>query len=197
MTQGVDQSGEQSAFNPRDLAALRRAQEGDDAAFEELVNRYSKELYGLAFFLTGQASDAEDVVQETFLGAYERLAAFESRSSVRTWLSRILVNQAARQRRSQRVRRAAQPLRLATASEALLRGSATVSPATASEIRMDVLEVLQTLRLEHREIVVLRELEGLSYRQIAEVLSIPEGTVESRLFRAREELKENLRDYLA
>ena len=197
MTQGTEQPGEQSASDLRDRETLRRAQEGDEPAFEELVSRYGKELYGLAFFLTGQASDAEDVVQETLLGAYEGLAAFEARSSVRTWLSRILVNQAARHRRSQRVRQAAQGLRLSAASAALLRGFAAASPAAASEIRLDVLAVIQTLRPEHREVVVLRELEGMTYRQIADVLDIPQGTVESRLFRAREELKEHLRDYLA
>lgn len=196
MTQGPELRGEQSAPSLPDVELLRRAQGGADWAFEELVSRYGKELYGLAFFLTGQASDAEDVVQETFLGAYEGLAAFESRSSVRTWLSRILVNQAARRRRSERIRKGAPPLRLKAASEALLRGPATASPAMASEIRMDVLEVLRTLNPEQREVVVLRELEGMSYRQIADVLNIPAGTVESRLFRAREELKEQLKDYL-
>jgi RNA polymerase sigma-70 factor, ECF subfamily len=180
-----------------DADAVRRAQAGDDAAFEELVARYGRELYGLALFLTGQASDAEDVVQETLLGAYERIGSFEFRSSVRTWLSRILVNQAARHQRSKRVRKLAQPVRLSEASQELLKGTATGSAVTASEIRMDVLEVLQTLKPEHKEVVVLRELDGMSYEEIAEVLSIPQGTVESRLFRARQELKELLKDYLA
>jgi RNA polymerase sigma-70 factor (ECF subfamily) len=197
MTQELGSSGAKAPPGPPDEELLRRAQAGEDWAFEKLVERYGKELYGLAFFLTGQASDAEDVVQETFLGAFEGLAAFEWRASVRTWLSRILVIQAARHRRAQRVRKAVLPLRLTEVSEALLRGTAAATAARASEIRMDVLEVLQRLVPEHREIVVLRELEGMSYQQIAEVLSIPEGTVESRLFRAREALKEHLKDYLA
>jgi RNA polymerase sigma-70 factor, ECF subfamily len=196
MTQAFESSGADLAPSPPDVEVLRRARQGEDGAFEELVKRYSKELYGLAFFLTGQASDAEDVVQETFLGAYEGLAAFEARSSVRTWLARILVNQAARHRRSQRVRKAAQPLSLTAASEALLKGPTAATAEVASEIRMDVLAVLQMLSPEHREVVVLRELEGMSYQQIADVLNIPAGTVESRLFRAREALKEHLRDYL-
>jgi RNA polymerase sigma-70 factor, ECF subfamily len=179
-----------------DADLLRSAQRGDDAAFEDLVGRYGKELYGLAYFLTGQASDAEDVVQEALLGAYEGLAGFEARSSVRTWLTRIVVNQAARHRRSQRVRNAAQPVVLSAASKALLEGSAEPSGARASEIRMDVLAVIEKLAPEHRDVVVLRELDGMSYREIAEVLGVPEGTVESRLFRARQELKEHLKDYL-
>lgn len=179
-----------------DAELLRRAQSGDEAAFGELVDRHGNELYGLAYFLTGQASDAEDVVQETFLGAYEGLARFESRSSIRTWLRRILVKQAARHQRSQRVRKAVRPMDLSAASKALLGGTTLRDTAVSNEIRMDVLEVLQTLSPEHKEIVVLRELDGLSYTEIADVLGIPEGTVESRLFRARQELKELLKDYL-
>jgi RNA polymerase sigma-70 factor (ECF subfamily) len=180
-----------------DAELLRRAQSGDEAAFGELVDRHGNELYGLAYFLTGQASDAEDVVQETFLGAYEGLARFELRSSIRTWLRRILVKQAARHQRSQRVRKAVRPMDLSAASKALLGGTTLRDTAVSNEIRMDVLDVLQTLSPEHKEIVVLRELDGLSYTEIADVLGIPEGTVESRLFRARQELKELLNDYLA
>lgn len=196
MTEGREQATPPTASGASDVELLRHAQAGHDAAFEELVRRYGKELYGLAFFLTGQSSDAEDVVQETLLGAYEGLSAFEFRASVRTWLTQILVRQAARHNRSQRVRKAAQPVPLSAASRALLQGAATVTPATAAEIRMDVLEVIQSLRPEQRAVVVLRELDGMTYQQIADVLSIPAGTVESRLFRARQELKEYLKDYL-
>jgi len=179
-----------------DAELVRRARTGDEGAFGELVDRHGNELYGLAFFLTGQASDAEDVVQETFLGAYEGLAKFESRASLRTWLRRILVKQAAKQQRSKRVRKVVQPMDLSAASKALLGGAAMKDTGISNEIRMDVLEVLQTLSPDHKEIVVLRELDGLSYTEIADVLGIAEGTVESRLFRARQELKELLKDYL-
>jgi RNA polymerase sigma-70 factor (ECF subfamily) len=195
---GVREDGRTPASTggAHDAQILRRAQAGDGAAFQELVERYSTELYGLALFLTGQASDAEDVMQETLLGAYENLADFEGRSSVKTWLSRILVNQAARHHRSQRVRKAAQPIHLSAASSAVLESAAQPSTVEAAEIRMDVMGVLQTLQAEHRAVVILRELQGLSYREIAEVLNIREGTVESRLFRARQELKVRLKGYL-
>ena len=191
-------SGERPAASGlNDVELVRRAQGGDSAAFDEVVNRFTGELYRLALFLTGQASDADDVLQETFLGAYENLAAFEGRSSLKTWLSRILLNQAARHRRSQRVRKAAQPVHLSAASEAVLEGAARQSSTRDSEIRLDVLGVLQTLQPDHREVVVLREMQGMSYQEIAEALHIPEGTVESRLFRARQELKERLKEYMA
>ena len=180
-------------WNEADI--VRRARKGDAAAFHELVDRYADELYTLALSLTGQPSDAEDVVQETLLGAYSSLASFEGRASVKTWLSRILVNQAARHYRSQRVRKAAQPTHLSAASRELLDASSQPSPIPASEIRMDVLAIMQTLRPEYRAIIALRELDGLSYREIADVLNIPAGTVESRLYHARQELKERLKEY--
>jgi DNA-directed RNA polymerase specialized sigma24 family protein len=137
MTPETDPSGKVlRAADPSDLELLRRAQDGDDAAFEEVVGRHGRDLYGLAYFLTGQASDAEDVVQETFLGAYESMAVFQARSSVKTWLSRILVNQAAKHRRSQRVRKAVQPMNLSAASTALLGGAGVSEGATASDVRM-------------------------------------------------------------
>jgi RNA polymerase sigma-70 factor (ECF subfamily) len=93
------------------------------------------------------------------------------------------------------VRKAAHPLHLSDASKALLEGSSAESGKSA-EIRMDVMDVLMTLRPEYREVVVLRELDGLSYQEIEAVLGIPAGTVESRLFRARQEMKEKLKEYL-
>ncbi|HYG74069.1 MAG TPA: sigma-70 family RNA polymerase sigma factor [Planctomycetota bacterium] len=194
MTPRPASQGDASASNS-DAELLRRAQGGDDLAFDALVERYERELFGMGYFLTGQSSDAEDIVQETFLAAYEGLANFESRSSVKTWLTRILYLRAARHHRSGRIRKAAQRLQLSEASLSLLKGS-SAGPTVAQEIRIDVLEVLQSLRPEFREAIVLRELDGMSYGEIAEVLAIPAGTVESRLFRARQELKLLLKDYL-
>jgi RNA polymerase sigma-70 factor (ECF subfamily) len=178
-----------------DAEIIVRAQAGDDAAFELLIERHGRQLHGLAYYLCGDAHDADDIVQETFLGAYQALKGFESRASVKTWLSRILIRQAARHHRSKRVRKAAHPLHLSDASKALLEGSSAESGKSA-EIRMDVMDVLMTLRPEYREVVVLRELDGLSYQEIEAVLGIPAGTVESRLFRARQEMKEKLKEYL-
>jgi RNA polymerase sigma-70 factor, ECF subfamily len=191
-------AAEKDELSARDVDAelVQRAKDGDDAAFDRIVSRHAERLYALALYLIGAPSDAEDVLQETLLGAYQGLHSFQSRASLKTWMSRILVRQVARHHRSAAVRKATQPLHLSTASKELLKGAATESATNDSEIRMDVLEVLQTLRLEFREVVVLREINGLSYEQIAEVLNIPQGTVESRLYRARQELQERLKDYL-
>ena len=184
-------------MHTNDLELVRRARKGDDAGFHELVDRHAGRLYALAFSLVGNAADAEDVVQETFLGALRGLRAFKGRSSVKTWLIRILVKQAARHHRSRRARDTVSLDDVSEASAAALSKHHAAGPTGELDMRMDVLATLETLSPEHRQVIVLRELQGMSYQEMAEVLRIPHGTVESRLFRARQELKGRLKGYLA
>jgi RNA polymerase sigma-70 factor (ECF subfamily) len=175
---------------------LRRIRGGESAAFGLLVNRYGDNLYRLAVSLVGSTADAEDVVQETFMGAMGRLSAFEGRSSLKTWLTRICVNQASKLRRSRHVRRAAT---IESSGEDAMRDDALETPEATSRVatRIDVMEMLQELSREHRRVLVLRELQGLSYDEIASVLNVPRGTVESRLHRARQELKRLYDGYMS
>lgn len=179
-----------------DADLVARARKGDDAAFQVLAERHAPALHRLACSLAGNVADAEDAVQETLLGAYRQIRVFEGRSSFKTWLSRILVNQTARQRRSKRVREAVKPVDFSDASKAVLKGLEKPDGARDSEIRMDVLAALNGMSSEFRDVIVLREMEGLSYLEIADVLGVPRGTVESRLHRARAELKELLKEYM-
>ena len=174
-----------------DLELVKSAQRGDHAAFHELVDRYASQLYRLAFSLVDNAADAEDVVQEAFLGAFRGLRSFEHRSSVKTWLVRILVRQAAGHfRRTKRHRG-----RMVRLEETL--APQLVAPAGAKPgVRMDINAAIRSLSPERREVIVLRELQGMSYEEIAQVLGIPRGTVESRLFRARRDLQQRLGEYL-
>jgi RNA polymerase sigma-70 factor, ECF subfamily len=170
-----------------DLSLLRRAEKGDANAFHLLVDRHADRLFRLAYSLVGNAADAEDVVQETLAGAFRGSRAFEGRSSVGTWLTRILVLQAAKWRRD---RKLAAPLEL---MEGRLGKEGGVA---AAEQRMDLNAALEQLTPEHRQVMVLREYEQLSYDEIAEVLGVPRGTVESRLHRARAEMRQKLKAYL-
>jgi RNA polymerase sigma-70 factor (ECF subfamily) len=163
---------------------------GEAAAFHELVDRLGPALFALAASLVGNAADAEDIVQETFSGAFRGLHAFRGDSSVKTWLTRILVRQAASHSRGRK-----RSIHLAEA-RAQLRSPGGALAAPSADVRMDVRAAVAKLSPEHREVVVLREFGGLSYQEIANVLEIPPGTVESRLFRARRELQELLGDYL-
>ena len=182
----------QPATDPK---LLQMASEGDAAAFHELVDRHAASLFRLARAMTGNAADAEDVMQETFLGAFQRMSSFQGRSSVRTGLVGILSRQAARSHRW-RLRRPAVAFE-EVAEEPRARAGQASDASRASDARMDVGEALGRLSSEHRQVLVLREVEGMTYAEIAEVLGVPLGTVESRLFRARQELKEQLSDYLA
>jgi RNA polymerase sigma-70 factor (ECF subfamily) len=178
-----------------DLDLLKRAQQqGGDSAFGELMERHTARLYRLAFSLMGNAADVDDVLQETFLGALKGVRSFREKSSVKTWFTRILVNQIARHRRYWRVRRSERPL--SADGEAVLSGALVPARADGTEVQMDVAAMLQTLSPEHRMIVTLREMDGLSYEEISQTLDVPVGTVESRLFRARQELRQRLKSYL-
>lgn len=178
-----------------DLELLQQAVEGDTGAFHELASRHADDLFRLAFSLVGNRQDAEDVLQETLTAAFERIGSFEKRAAVKTWLIRILVNQSARVHRSRHVRRTASLDALSEGAASVLSG-APADPSERADLRLDVMAVLEALSAEHRQVITLREFQGLSYEEIAQVLGVPRGTVESRLFRARRELRERLKAYL-
>ena len=188
-----------------DLELLRAAGGGDDDAFHALVDRHAPMLFRVAQALTRNRADAEDLMQETFVGAYRGLNNFAGRSSVKTWLVQILTRQAAKAWQRGRHHRAARSIDAAARADdgtpaggdgvrgyAGDRALTSASHAAAVDRRLDVRATLQRLSAPHREILVLREIRGLSYEESAEVLEVPRGTVESRLARARAEFRERL-----
>ncbi len=177
-----------SQANDNDLQLVQRAARGDGKAFHALVDAHAQRLYRLAVTLVGNATDAEDVLQEAFAGAFRGLPGFQGRSSVKTWLTRILVTQAAKWRRDRQ--------RRSMPSSDSLEPSQPDTAATSIGAKIDLQAALKLLSQEHREVLVLREFEGMSYEEMAESLDLPRGTVESRLHRARAELKEKLKAYL-
>jgi RNA polymerase sigma-70 factor, ECF subfamily len=180
----------------RDLVALCR--QGDPAAFAGLVALHESMVFNLAARLLGDGEEARDVAQEVFLQVYRTLGRFEGRSSLKTWIYRIVVNQCHNRRRfwHRRGRDREQELddRL-PAPQAGGAGPWQASPfeqARQSERARRVQRALLGLRFEQRTVVVLREIEGLSCEEVAAALGVPEGTVKSRLSRAREALRETL-----
>jgi RNA polymerase sigma-70 factor (ECF subfamily) len=169
-----------------DAELIGKAVAGDGRAFHVLVDRHAQHLYRLAVSLVGNPVDAEDIVQEAFAGAFRGMSKFEGRAAVKTWLTRILFTQAAKWRRD-RVGRVMASMDFA---EPAGRGE-----GASVEARMDLQAALQKLSPEHREVLVLRELEGMAYEEMADVLGVPRGTVESRLHRARQELRRRLSSY--
>jgi RNA polymerase sigma-70 factor, ECF subfamily len=188
-----------------DLELLRAAGGGDDDAFHALVDRHAPMLFRVAQSLARNRDDAEDLMQETFVGAYRGSKNFAGRSSVKTWLVQILTRQAAKAWQRGRHHRAARSIDAAARADdgtpaggdgvrgyAGDRALSSESHAAAVDRRLDVRATLRQLSAPHREILVLREIRGLSYEEIAEVLEVPRGTVESRLSRARAEFREKL-----
>lgn len=160
-------------------ALIQRSRSGDRDAFGRLVARYQASVYRVVRGLLGDAAESEDVAQEVFLRAYAGLARFRGESGLFTWLYRIAANEALKARR----RRRPEPVAALPEAEAP-REEAQDGPTVAT-----LEHLLGRLPDDHRTVLVLRDLEGLSYQAIAETLELPIGTVESRLFRARQELR--------
>jgi RNA polymerase sigma-70 factor (ECF subfamily) len=176
-----------------DEALLERARRGDSGAFTTLVERYQDELYTMALRLLGAPADAADVVQETFLRAYMRLPQLHA-LSMRAWLFRVAIN-AARDVQRRQVRRPTAPLedREGKVLDLPAPGLGPEAAAEARERAAVIRTALAGLPADHRVAVVLRDVNQLSYEEIAEVLRIPLGTVKSRISRARLRLAEQLR----
>ena len=178
-----------------DMELVRLVRQGDEAAFRRVVDIHGPRLYLLAMSMLGNCEDAQDVVQETFVGAFRGLRGFQERSTVKTWLTRILMNNVADLRRRRHLRKT---LPFDEAAEQLGASPARrVTETGRADMRMDIAAVIGRLPEEHRTVIVLREMQGMTYEEIAAALGVPRGTVESRLFRARQKLKEILGDYLA
>jgi RNA polymerase sigma-70 factor (ECF subfamily) len=161
-----------------------RCQEGDREAWRELYDRTVERVYRLLRRMTGNDHDAFDLAQETYVRALVRIDQFDGRSSVSTWLYRIAVNEALQfMRREKRTLKHLQTFVEQPAPEPL------ADPAMA---RIDVNEALESLAPSDRVILLLRYQEGLDYRAMAEVLDCADGTVASRLNRARQRLRELL-----
>ena len=190
-------------MEPSDLELWQSAAKGDHRAFHALMDRHSAKLFRVALSLSSSRSDAEDVCQETFVAAFKSLKSFDGRASVKTWLTRILMHRAAKIWNKQRKDRATMSLHRDAGAENGREHSggswesrlSTPSTIGALDQRMDLLEMIRTLAPEFRETVVLREIDGMTYQEIAETLGVPRGTVESRLFRARAELRKKLTGY--
>lgn len=172
-----------------DARLVERAREGDEDAFEQLVRRHLRAAYLAAFAVVGERADAEDVCQDAFITALERLDECRNPGKFAAWLLRIVKNRAHSHRRYLDVRRAA-PLK--DDLQAPGAGSSPVRAAERAELR-DELQVSLTMLPEvQREVLLLHDLEGWRHREIAELLGIPEGTVRAHLSYARRAMRERL-----
>ncbi len=180
---------------------IERLRRGDAAAFEELVTERSGEIYGLLFRLTENSEEARDLTQETFLRAFQSIDRFRGEADLRTWIYRIAINQARNRWRWWRRRKRESTVSLdATQGDSNQTLLATLAESAANpeqetlahEREVALRAALGKLGQSYREAVILRDIEGFTYEEIATTLGINVGTVKSRLARGRQELRRKL-----
>lgn len=190
--------------NYHEARLIERLRARELGAFEDLLHHFERPVYSLCFRLLGDAEEARDAAQETFLKVYRGLSGFRGEAGLKTWIYRIAINQAMNQQRWWRRRH-----RYETVSLDLTRGDSeslgnllpanSASPeqqAIATERERSILRALAEIKPEYRITLVLREIEELSYEEIAKTMGISIGTVKSRIARGREELRRRVKDLL-
>jgi len=163
---------------------------GRTAAFGDLVGRYQDRLFNTVFRFLDSPEDAQDVVQEAFLNAYQNLRSFKGDSLFYTWLYRIAINTAISWKRKHRPR-----LHPTTVGQDVVDAAESNRPEHAlerAEEETRIQQALSQLSAEHRAVLILKDIEGQRYEEMAEALGVPVGTIRSRLHRARLELREIL-----
>jgi RNA polymerase sigma-70 factor (ECF subfamily) len=167
-------------------------------AFDELVRSYRGQIYTLIRTLTGDERDADDLTQETFVRAYNAIGRFRRESAFRTWLTRIAVNAVRTFRADERRRPQGLRVELSSDAERSVAGAlaASTDVETTLSRRQAIVRALAMLPDDWRVALTLKDVQGFEYHEIAAVLNVPIGTIESRVFRARRRLRPMLREWL-
>ena len=184
-----------------DIEYVVLCQKGDTEAFDVLVERHQKKMLNIAYRMMGDYDEACDVTQEAFLAAYKSIKKFKTEAKFSTWLYRIVVNQS--KNRLKQLRNIAQreSVSIDDSGEIKIEGAWCQSSANDAnpgaqmekrEREAQVQKCITSLDGEYREVLILRDIQGLSYEEIKDILQIPDGTVKSRLSRARNALKDCL-----
>ena len=196
---GLEQPG--SGVEQSDLELVRRVQRGERGAFDLLVLRYQHKVVKLVARLLRDPAEAEDVAQEAFVKAYRAIGSFRGDSAFYTWLYRIAVNtarntMASRQRRPVDYEADLSESQQSAVESRMRHLDTPEAAALTDEIHRTVNRAVEELPEDLRTAIILREIEGLSYEEIAEAMDCPVGTVRSRIFRAREAIDRNLKPLL-
>ena len=191
----------------RDGSLVTRVKEGDEVAFRELFDHYHRRAYAVALGVVKNPEDALDVVQDAFVKVHKHIHNFQGSSSFYTWLYRIVVNLSIDHvRRNKRVKSLDYDDGVARDEESIA-GDGSILPAILDgdpgktvlrrELAGAIQDALDTLPEYHRAVILLREVEGLSYEAMSKILDVPKGTIMSRLFHARKKMQSALSEYLA
>lgn len=191
--------------NSDDVQLVERCQKGDRQAFDELVIRHQKRIFNLAYRLLGDYEEANDLAQEAFIRAYKKIKSFRREASFSTWLYCLATNLCRNKLRQWQRKGRFQTVSLSDSSEPggkeVIHSLADPHPGPdeiyeRKEQQALIQKAINSLGEEHRLVVVLRDIQGLAYEEIARIVDCSEGTVKSRLHRARNILKERLREVI-
>ena len=194
----------QGSFGVAGEEFVERLRSGDPAAFDNLINRHSAEIYGLLYRLTDDVEEAADLTQETFLKALRAIRTFRGDADLKTWLFRIAVNESRNRFRWWKRRKRESTFSLENTvgageqiySDVLADGTENPEEAMLRiEREKRLRRALKSLAPDFREAVILRDIEGLSYEEVSKALNANLGTVKSRIARGREELRKRLVDF--
>jgi RNA polymerase sigma-70 factor (ECF subfamily) len=188
------------AVSLRERMLIRRLQQRDEKAFEEIVRMYQHKVYNLVYRMIGSQQEAEDIAQEVFVTVFKSVDSFRGEAKFSTWLLRIAANHS-KNRIKYLSRRATDPEGLDGAGAGDVQAAPNVAPLTAQidapDVIMEAKEIDQLMQQaiaaldeDQRLLVILRDVEEMSYEEIGEVTGLPEGTIKSRLHRARMAIKE-------
>ena len=179
-----------------DLQLIGEVLKGQTMVFGQLVQKYQDRLFNSVAYMVENAEDARDIVQEALVQAFLNLGSFQGSSAFYTWLYRIAFNVAATQRRRKRPVISVENSREQTGMEPIDEHPGPAELVELEERGRQVRQGMAQLSAEHRAVLILREIDGCCYEDIAEILDLPIGTIRSRLHRARLELREELKSVL-
>ncbi|MCA9580575.1 MAG: sigma-70 family RNA polymerase sigma factor [Myxococcales bacterium] len=203
---GAPSKAADAPLDPSDDELVRRAQEGDEEAFRGLFDRYNRRAFAVAVSVVKNRQDAFDVVQEAFVKVHRHIGNFQGSSAFFTWLYRIVMNLCIDHlRRAKRARALEYDDGIRRSTEDLA-GDGSLLPRILDgnprktimrrELSQAIEDALDKLPEYHRAVILLREVEGLSYEEMSHVLKVPKGTIMSRLFHARKKMQESLSVYM-
>jgi RNA polymerase sigma factor (sigma-70 family) len=198
--EGVESSPETLVVE--ELVLLKRARQGDLSAYDALVRRYQERIYATIYHMTANHEDANDLVQEAFIKAFQALNSFKGGSSFYTWVYRIAVNKTINflKQRKNKAQMSLDDLDFNAEHDpdlvALISEKTPRREVNLAELQENLNAAMQKLSEPHRLVVTLHDVQGLSHEQIADIMDCNIGTVRSRLFYARQQLQAYLSDYL-
>jgi RNA polymerase sigma-70 factor (ECF subfamily) len=193
---------EEQAFINEDSKLVSFCKKGNADAFEELVKKHQKKMLNIAYRMIGNYEDACEIVQDAFVSAYKAIRYFEGKAKFSTWLYTIVINLSRNRLNQLKIKSSREAFSMddpvSTDSGELAVELASKEPSVLEklekrDVQQKVQECINSLDNEFREVIILRDMQGFSYDEIRDMLKMPEGTVKSRIFRARELLRDCLK----